>query len=694
MTAKFSVAEAYLELLAARGIEYLFLNAGTDFAPLVEAYARAPDTGLNFPRALPAAHENAAVCMAHGAYLMTGRPQAVMVHVNVGLANALMGVINASSDQIPMLFTSGRTPLTDGDMPGSRDEFIHWTQEMYDQGGMLREFVKWDYELRGGYQLQRVVDRALSIARSDPGGPVYLSLPREILASETETLASAVPSAVQPATSAAPDVSAVARAAEVLAAAERPLVITARSGRDPAAMPILARLAERYAWPVVEFRSNYVCLPGDHPLHGGHDVKPWLTSADAVLILEAPVPWLPKQARPPAHCSVIQVGADPLFQAYPVREFGRALNITASPAAFLAALEAALAGSDATSAEARRGATLERASALRPQRATPADDEPLSYAFASQCIDGLRTGETTIFNEIGIQRPYMSFTSAQDFFGSCMAGGLGWGLPAALGAKVAAPERTIIATLGDGSYMLSNPLACHQFSAAHELPFLTIIFNNVGWDSVRHAARLMYPDGHAAKQEWPPLSGLPPSPDFAHPPRYGRRRPAARRARGRDLPRRLWRRQRPWRHGELPGRDVLPRGRARGPPEPSQPLPSRLSRRSRRTGRLRQAPRRRRAGVRYRPRADRATAALPAHGRDRYRARQPTDAGLPRPRSRRAVPDPLARRLGGEPPRGRLLPAVGAAGSRVAHLPAWLRSADRSHLGARAVARTSPAADR
>lgn len=515
MAAQLSVAEAYLELLAARGIDYLFLNAGTDFAPLVEAYARAPATGLTFPRALPAAHENAAVCMAHGAYLMTGRPQAVMVHVNVGLANALMGVINASSDQIPMLFTSGRTPLTDGEMPGSRDEFIHWTQEMYDQGGMLREFVKWDYELRGGYQLQRVVDRALSIACSDPKGPVYLSLPREILASELETLASAAPSAVQPATTAAADGAGLARAAQLLAAAQNPLVITARSGRDPAAMPILGRLAERYAWPVVEFRSNYVCLPGDHPMHGGHDVAPWLTTADAVLILEAPVPWLPKQASPPADCSLIQVGADPLFQSYPVREFGRALNITAEPAAFLTALETALAGAHAAGDDARRKAVAAQASALRPARSTPADGEPLSYAFASQCIDELRTPATTIFNEIGIQRPYMRFTGPKDFFGSCMAGGLGWGLAAALGAKVAAPERTVIATLGDGSYMLANPLACHQFAAAHELPFLTILFNNAGWDSVRHAARLMYPQGHAAQLEWPPLSGLPPSPDFA-----------------------------------------------------------------------------------------------------------------------------------------------------------------------------------
>src|SRR5207253_2824099 len=114
-----STAEAYLELLAARGVEYLFGNAGTDFAPIIEAYARRGAHGQLLPRPITVPHEAPAVGMAHGYAMITGRPQAVMVHVIVGTANALGGVINAARGGVPMLFTAGRNPITEAGRPGS-----------------------------------------------------------------------------------------------------------------------------------------------------------------------------------------------------------------------------------------------------------------------------------------------------------------------------------------------------------------------------------------------------------------------------------------------------------------------------------------------------------------------------------------------------------------------------------------------
>src|ERR1700676_5641908 len=177
-----SVAESYLALLAERGVEYLFANAGTDFAPIVEAYAKAAHTGLAAPKPLVATHENLAMSMAHGYAIASGKVPAVMVHVSVGTANAICGVFNAAREYVPILFTAGRSPLTEEGLLGARDTYIHWAQEMFDQAGMLREIVKWDYELRNGTQLETVIDRALSLATSPPEGPVYLSLPREVLA--------------------------------------------------------------------------------------------------------------------------------------------------------------------------------------------------------------------------------------------------------------------------------------------------------------------------------------------------------------------------------------------------------------------------------------------------------------------------------------------------------------------------------
>src|SRR3954453_6756453 len=179
-----SVAEAYLALLADRGIEYLFANAGTDFAPIVEAYAKAAHTGTPTPKPLLATHENLAMSMAHGYAAASGKVPAVMVHVSVGTANALCGVLNAARQNVPILFTAGRSPLTEEGLTGSRDTYIHWAQEMFDQAGMLREAVKWEYELRDGVQLDTVVDPPLAVPPRPPQGPVYLSLPREVLAAK------------------------------------------------------------------------------------------------------------------------------------------------------------------------------------------------------------------------------------------------------------------------------------------------------------------------------------------------------------------------------------------------------------------------------------------------------------------------------------------------------------------------------
>src|SRR5262245_58012201 len=238
-----STAEAYLALLKRRGIDWLFANAGTDFAPIIEALVRARKAGIVMPEAVAIAHETIAVAMAHGFYLVTGRPQAVMVHVNVGTANALMGLINASRDNVPMLFTSGRTPLTEKGLLGSRDLPIHWGQEMFDQGGMLRELVKWDYELREPTQLEAVVDRALSIALSAPRGPTDRSRRREVLAERWPAGAIAEDPILRPASDPYPDPAGIDAAAEILRRAERPLIIAGRGDAD--AFAALAAFAEQ-----------------------------------------------------------------------------------------------------------------------------------------------------------------------------------------------------------------------------------------------------------------------------------------------------------------------------------------------------------------------------------------------------------------------------------------------------------------
>jgi acetolactate synthase-1/2/3 large subunit len=165
-----NTGQAYLEVLRDRGIKYFFGNAGTDFAPLIDGFARFAAEGKEYPKAVLVPHEFAAVSMAHGYAMVTGEPQVVMVHVNVGTSNALTGVMNASRANIPLIFTAGRTPITEGEVRGGRNLHIHWAQESFDQASMVREYVKWDYELRCFAQVEKVVDRALNLAMSEPKG--------------------------------------------------------------------------------------------------------------------------------------------------------------------------------------------------------------------------------------------------------------------------------------------------------------------------------------------------------------------------------------------------------------------------------------------------------------------------------------------------------------------------------------------
>jgi len=517
-----SAAEGFLRVLANRGVDYFFANPGTDFASICEALARAGVEGYTVPRTVLVPHENIGVGMAYGVTMVTGRAQAVMVHVNVGTANAICGLINASRENIPMLMAAGRTPLYESGRLGNRSQNIHWAQEMFDQAAMLREVVKWDYELRAGEQMESVVDRALAIARSEPKGPVYLSLPREVLA-ETVAAPASTTSLQNPPAPPAPDSESIERAASILARAKNPLVITARAGSEPEAVPLLEALAERYALPVVEYRSRYLSISSAHPMHAGYEPGAWLDTADAILVLDCDVPWIPEKKSPATGVPVIQVGVDPLFARYPARGFRGDLSIASTPRRALVALAAAMqrAGADPAAIAQRRtrieAAGTARRAALESQIRTARSASPMGMAWVSralaEAIARAGAADAIIVNEYSLFAPAANLTRPGSYFGSSPVGGLGWGLPAALGAKLAAPERLVVATLGDGSYSFANPLACFHAAAMHDTPVLTLVLNNGGYGAVERATRAMYPSGIAAKQAIP-LVSLEPMPRY------------------------------------------------------------------------------------------------------------------------------------------------------------------------------------
>jgi acetolactate synthase-1/2/3 large subunit len=510
-----TVSDAYMALLADRGVDYWFANAGTDFAPVVETLAKAQVLETKVPKAVTCPHENTAMHMAIGYFLVTGKPQAVMVHVNVGTANGMNGLLNAARGHVPVLFTAGRTPTNEDGLAGHRSLDIHWTQEMFDQAGMLRESVKWDYELRNGQQLETVVDRALTIAKSEPMGPVYLSLPREVLAQTMDEFTYTTPSRQHAAAPAYPNGDAVQEVAALLADAENPLIITNSAGRDPKAWSALGDFAERYALPVIQYRNRYMSIPSNHPMNLGYELKPLLENADVILAIDVAVPWLPASDKVREDAKVIHMGPDPLHGYVPVRGHPCDIGLACATAEGLRVLNETMAEHEPrakTRIEKRRAFLAEKWKAMRESWRNELDSvkgqTPIHPAWITHCINDIKAKDTIVIKESPLLQEHIDFSRPGTMFNAGAASGLGHGLGCALGAKLAARDRLVIGTHGDGSYMFGNPISAHYVGAEQELPVLTVLFNNQRWQAVRRATVGLNRDGYAAKSKHQPITFL------------------------------------------------------------------------------------------------------------------------------------------------------------------------------------------
>ncbi|MFH1758496.1 MAG: thiamine pyrophosphate-requiring protein [Pseudomonadota bacterium] len=516
-----TVAQAYLEILRDRGVKYIFGNSGTDFSPIIDSLAKFIAEKKDIPKPITVPHENVAVSMAMGYALITGEPQVVMVHVIVGAANATCALMNAFRLEVPMLFSAGRTPITEAGLKGSRNRFIHWGQEAFDQGGLLREFVKWDYELRHPMQLETVVDRALEISQAEPQGPVYLILPREVISQEMGSITLHPWRRPKGPIPVYPDPSLVNEAVGWLNKAENPLIIASRVGKNPAAVQSLVSFAEAAGAPVITPNSPYMNFPTTHPNYLGLQQKDLLREADLIVIADSDVPWYPHEDQPSEKARIIHISRDPSYQNYPIRGFAVDLPIVGDPGPTLTALTEKL-----LSSPFRNGARLEKRQAgikdmhikqrskLRAAAEGFQNNKPIHPLWVAYCLNQLLDEDTILLNEYNLDISQIDFHHPHTYFGLASAGGLGWAMGAAMGIKLARPDKTCIVTMGDGGYIFNDPTACHYVSQAYDLPVLVIILNNGIYGASRRAVLDVFPDGWAQRTNEFPFCGLTPSPRY------------------------------------------------------------------------------------------------------------------------------------------------------------------------------------
>ena len=262
-------------------------------------------------------------------------------------------------------------------------------------------------------------------------------------------------------------------------------------------------------------------LPSDHPMHLGYDPGVLLPKADVVIVIDSVVPWMPRNHQPRRDAKVIHISADPLETRYPFRELEADLLIAGSSLAAVSMLHETLAEavrSGRATIESRRkalGALREEIAGNRRKLIEAVKDQtPIHPAWLGACINQVKAEDAVVISELGAPLPSLHLTQSSTYMGALLSGGLGFGLGAGLGAKLAAPQREVIVTLGDGSYMFGNPLPYHFVARAEKLPTLTVVANNQSWLAVRQSTLDVFPDGHAAKANVMALTELKPSPDY------------------------------------------------------------------------------------------------------------------------------------------------------------------------------------
>jgi acetolactate synthase I/II/III large subunit len=522
----YTTGTAFLEALLETGVEYVFANLGSDHTSIVEAYAAGRRAGKPLPQLITAPHEFVAMTAAHGYGMVTGRAQAVIVHVECGTQSLAGAVHNAAKGRVPLFVFAGASPATqEGEARGSRNEFIQWLQDVFDQRGLVRGYMRYDNEIRVGANVKQLIHRAMQFAHSEPKGPVYMVGAREVMEQDIApvTIDRAKWPAIAPA-ALPPD--APAGIATLLANAKRPLIVTSYAGRTPAAFDQLARLAQRLGIGVLESVPNQISFSHEHPLYQGSQwnekrQNPALAAADVILVVDSDVPWIPQINRPSRDARIVHIDTDPLKQQMPLWYIGAEQVYRADAAVALGQINTYLDGAQLNESlvNERRGhyerRHAERAEMLR--KAEQPTGDAITPEYLSACVGRAIGQDAIVLSEAVTNFHNVANHIRRTKQGTLMTSGggsLGWNGGAAVGVKLAKPDAFVTAMTGDGTYMFSVPATVHWMSRRYRAPFLQVIFNNKGWRAPRYSAMGVHPEGLASQGDDIAVSFEPP-PDYA-----------------------------------------------------------------------------------------------------------------------------------------------------------------------------------
>ena len=518
-------SDALVASMKLGGVDNLFFVSGSEIAFWQESIAKAKDREWPAPRLVTVTHEGVALNAAAGDAMVSGRPSATAVHVDVGTLNFGAAIHTVWRGSYPVLMTAGTGPRAFPDsLTGGRDSPVQWVQEPRDQGEILRQYTKVDHRLEHQDNPGLMISRLLQVAMSEPKGPVYLTIPREV-AMQRLPGAARFPTRDQMglARPAWPDPTDARRAAEWLIKADNPLLCLAKSGRNPETVGHVVRLAELLALPVNENHTDRLNFPTTHPLFG---TGPAAKDADAILVMESPIPFSPGAASPKADTKVIWVDVDPVFSRFKTMEHRADLWLPVSTSGAAQAIyEAAtsmLTTSDISRIADRRARLDERkremVAAAEEAALKSGQRNPIHPRWVAYQLGKILEPETILLDDALSNAPlvqtYRGRTQPSTYFKSGGSSG-GWGSGAAFGAKLARPQSDVILASGDGYFMFGTPMAALWAAAHHGAPFLSVVFVNRSYSTGTRGLRGTYPDGSAISAGNYDGGLFDPPPDFA-----------------------------------------------------------------------------------------------------------------------------------------------------------------------------------
>jgi acetolactate synthase-1/2/3 large subunit len=516
-----SGAEAFLKVLTAMGVECIFASPGSEWSPVWEQLSHLAEQGKKAPSYLSLRHEEVAVAMAGGYAKVSGKLPAVLLHTTAGSLHGAMALRGAHHERLSMVVFAGES-TTFGET--AIDPGPQWLRHLADIGGparMVESSVKWSTQVLSHTLFPSMVQRACQLATASPRGPVFLALPMEVL---FDTMTNDAPGATFPETAPA-DPRHLDELAGLLVKAKNPIIVTESSGRTVTAVERLVSVAELLGAPVVETRSTaYLNFPRYHPLHGGFDPAEYLEEADLILLLSVVAPWHPASLQPQEGARVVLLDESPLRPELPHWNYSVDLCLDGEVDASLELLGYALKKrikrqkNDSTERATgwhqlfrnRKQTWESEALALGDQE--PLDTRWLVYELNQMLPHDAIIVEETITHRLAIHQ-YVDSVTPGSFFAGC-TGGLGTGLGTALGAKTAAPDRPVVALIGDGSFNYNPVLAAFGCAQEYQMPILVILFNNQGYLTMKEDLRRYYPEGWAVKTDTYVGTSIGPDPDY------------------------------------------------------------------------------------------------------------------------------------------------------------------------------------